>query len=687
MKFWLQGFIVLLYLTAALLAQAGNVRFQIPCTSPDKSSSLLYSDLKKAPLPFLLKNGYGNLHHSLIKTRKYSIALRDKAFINSDYSTLAESWYLLGLMHKMGGNSDSADFAFSEAKNVYKTGSILNAKVDIWVLQAIIFAEEYDFKKALRLITEAKELYKAEGDLEGILFCQYNYAVLYRLSGMPHLAIKELLELLRQCEQEGNDMLRMVFYVEIIENFLDVKTFNTTSIYFDLLQESAKKNASAFFYGELYRLKARMYKQLNNRKKTIESLVFAKSIYRLWKLTPKVLDMDYLLSHEYYLSGKTEEALELSKSAENLARNSGFTTHALKAGMQMAEYYHSMGQLTRANTLNRTLLNQSNKSGINSLHKELHFQMYKVFISMNQTDSALANYIQYSELYYQQKSNAANLENDVWEMQYESNRHDNELNNIWKERERRLLLVYLLTGTFIIFVLIAFLLVRHQKIRMKMQEENMRERLLRLQLNPHFLFNALLAIQSYIYRKNSVAASYFLDRFASLIRLILDYSMQNLASIGKEVEIMNYYLEIQSIRFEGLFTYKVTIDPLIDVQRTMIPVMLAQPLLENSIEHAFHGIQNQGQINLEYILVEQFIMVIVRDNGIGINIKAGSEEEPSAKHFSAALGIIKERIAILNRRSSSHKISFKITLVDQTQSVNKGTEIRFLIPFRLKNND
>ena len=163
------------------------------------------------------------------------------------------------------------------------------------------------------------------------------------------------------------------------------------------------------------------------------------------------------------------------------------------------------------------------------------------------------------------------------------------------ENNQTILLILL----FVVFISVLFfviLLLSTAKDKKKIAE--LEQRILLSQMNPHFVFNSLTAIQSYIFRNEPYMAGKYLASFSKLVRLILENSRQQYIPISKEMDTLSYYLELQALRFEEKFDFKIDIDEDIDLEHHLIPPMLAQPFIENAIEHGIIHMSNKGSITI-----------------------------------------------------------------------------------------
>jgi tetratricopeptide (TPR) repeat protein len=235
-------------------------------------------------------------------------------------------------------------------------------------------------------------------------------------------------------------------------------------------------------------------------------------------------------------------------------------------------------------------------------------------------------------------------------------------------------------GLIIILLLIlsiGFLITRQNKLRSRQENVRLEQKLLRTQMNPHFIFNSLTGIESFIYEHQPKEAGNYLSQFARLMRLILENSAEEYISLDKEIETLNYYLSLQKLRLNDNLKYTIDVDLSIKTSQIFIPPMLTQPFLENSIEHGFRGLKECGEIELNYRLKDNHLEIRITDNGIGI-IQGQQQKDLYKEHKSMAMQITYERLKFLNR-SKKQKLVFSIRELTERDE-KKGTEVLFSIP-------
>ncbi len=236
-------------------------------------------------------------------------------------------------------------------------------------------------------------------------------------------------------------------------------------------------------------------------------------------------------------------------------------------------------------------------------------------------------------------------------------------------RQRITFFAFVLGGLLIVMT-IAFFVWRN-RIKIRNKQIVLESRLVRSQINPHFMFNALGAIQAYmIDHKNTETIGYLLH-FSNLMRNILDSSRTESISVQKEVAIIKDYLSLQQLRFNNQFDFSITIDPTIDQENMVLPPMLLQPFVENAVEHGVKSLGNEkrGQINVDFAQQNGMLKISVKDNGRGIRATINKHKQ----HLSHATNITQERVANINKLKE-YEVELNINSIDE-----QGTEVTVFV--------
>lgn len=222
-----------------------------------------------------------------------------------------------------------------------------------------------------------------------------------------------------------------------------------------------------------------------------------------------------------------------------------------------------------------------------------------------------------------------------------------------------------------------FLIFRYRYLTRVNEEEQKRKSVeaelaaLRAQMNPHFIFNSLNAIQDFIFQHKTEEANEYLTKFAKLIRAILNQSRKKFVTIDEECELLQMYLELESLRFNQAFVWEMKMGKEIIFSEMMIPSMLLQPVVENSIKHGFKNLKQKGFLKISFEKENGFIRCEVEDNGMG---RAAAQH---ADGNSLALSITQERLTILNQSLDQWCTMEVIDLFNDGLAVGLKTVFRF----------
>lgn len=237
-------------------------------------------------------------------------------------------------------------------------------------------------------------------------------------------------------------------------------------------------------------------------------------------------------------------------------------------------------------------------------------------------------------------------------------------------RQQRLILfifgILLLVGAALTIVLI-----RQRKLRTLQHSTELEQRLLRSQMEPHFIFNTLAVLQSFIRHDEKEKSVKYLNKFARLLRLNLDNSRHNLVQLHQEVEALENYLSLQAIRFGNVFDYDIHPIEGCEDMDIFIPPMLMQPFVENAIQHGMRNLPYKGHISITLQLNNELLHCVIEDNGLGI-------VEKNEREKNSLSGIItQERLKILSKQTG--KLA-SIVITDKKDKGGKGVKVTLIIP-------
>ena len=236
----------------------------------------------------------------------------------------------------------------------------------------------------------------------------------------------------------------------------------------------------------------------------------------------------------------------------------------------------------------------------------------------------------------------------------------------------------------ILVLLIGFVWwLRHRKRAAKRKLEQrllqLESTALRAQINPHFIFNVLIAIQDFMAKGDKSASEIYLVRFSRLVRLILEDSREGVVLLSRELETLEYYLELERVRFDHRFSYSIDLGPDIHPQQILLPPMLIQPYVENAIIHGIGTENEKGHISIGFRMEKKDrLCCTVKDNGKGCFGDTSPDRKPN-NHRPLGLLLSRERLELLNR-SFNELPDVEVKDLRREGSAESGTQVTIHIP-------
>ncbi|MDR2009464.1 MAG: histidine kinase [Bacteroidales bacterium] len=315
------------------------------------------------------------------------------------------------------------------------------------------------------------------------------------------------------------------------------------------------------------------------------------------------------LSSNYFNASKTEEGLLALHQAYDLAMKEGRTMDAKKSLEMLVNKYKDINDYEKA------------------------IEKYSDFISnlddLIKNDSTLID-----EKYFQvQEERILQLEKEK-DLKDQIIAQSNTFNTV------------LLTSVILILISLFFIVKALYSIKKKNKKIALQS--LRREMNPHFIFNSLNSINQFISQNNELEANKYLSSYSKLMRNIMENSNKDFIPLSTEIEYMKEYLELEHMRFNDKFNYEIYIDDSIDADSTMVPNMLIQPQLENSIWHGLRYRSETGLLKLSITTDKKNIIINIEDNGVGIAKSNELKTKFQREHRSRGLKNTYERIDLLN---------------------------------------
>lgn len=240
-------------------------------------------------------------------------------------------------------------------------------------------------------------------------------------------------------------------------------------------------------------------------------------------------------------------------------------------------------------------------------------------------------------------------------------------------------------GIATMLILLRFQQVKRREKQKAYYERKLAEfelRAIENQMNPHFIYNVLNSIQSLILNQRFKDTNAYISRFGKLLRQVLESSKKEMTTLQSEIDLLGNYLELESLRFQGNFSYSIYIDGGIDPLNLQIPPFFIQPFVENSLKHAFHEIDQLAQIHINIYRDDKGLICEVIDNGKGLyNTSTDTKDGLSlTKMSSYGISLIKEKSDIL-KKTKGLNVEIEFTDLHEDHNHQKGTKVEIRFPY------
>jgi len=220
-----------------------------------------------------------------------------------------------------------------------------------------------------------------------------------------------------------------------------------------------------------------------------------------------------------------------------------------------------------------------------------------------------------------------------------------------KRLAQRTVVIVVLSALLIFLILMARQ--KNEKLRFEQLAAELEMKALRAQMNPHFIFNCLSAINHFILNKEEDQASDYLTRFSRLIRMVLNNAGKPIISMEEELDMLRLYLNMEQLRFKDAFDYYIYWDPIIKPAMVQLPSFILQPFCENAIWHGLLHKEGKGQLDIYFKIENGFLICTIKDNGVGRAKAATMRPQTAEKQPSLGHALTAQRLSIFNGKANT----------------------------------
>ena len=587
--------------------------------------------------------------------------------IGSEISTeRSVGYWALGVSY-LSKNPDSANYFLQRALDENPDDLL---KLKIINAQANYFDITGSTKEAIKLFLRATDL-AVEHDSSFLSGISNNLSIAYRSLGMFDSAVHYGFEGLRHAQMLEQSYEEKRLYNSIAIAFAIQNNLEVAATYFkrSLAVALSNNDSTGASKGYVNLTQLKIYNEEIDSAKYFLSLAETYNSHNRNALD--IMDMYALLAEVELSENNLDDALSLLKKAIASIKGLGYPIEKVDLHLELTRVYLKQNDFQKSQ-LNlesaKSLIDASDVKtrdlAIAKLQKDIYKATgsYKNALNMDALIDSLTT-IRFDT----QKSKAV----EEIKTKYETEKKEQLITTLEQEAEISELKISqqytLLIGaglSLVILVLVGIVISRNRSLAHGKQRLLIEQKLLRSQMNPHFLFNALASIHSFVLKGDKREASDYLSTFSELTRDILDYSSREWVTLDKELQTLGKYLEVQRLRFPTIST-TIKVGEDIDSSNVLFPPLLLQPFVENAFEHGFNG-QDTGSFHLEIQEKEQKLIIELRDDGVGLQSNHSS-------HESRAIEIAKERLALLFGKDNT-----QLSIEDRQD--RKGVLVTIVIP-------
>lgn len=578
-------------------------------------------------------------------------------------------------------------------KNWVKTNPTIDSQYLLTLHRLSYQLNEKDIQQSFKYYEKVSYLSDSLNYVFGKSLAQINLGLLLTNSGNFDASNNAYFKALDYAEICKSDRLKAVCMNNIADNFQTIKDYDKCREYTNraiVINTKLKAwRGVAINYELLHQcdLKEKLYKKAKD--KLVTGMPFA-----------LISNENYILSIYYLGFGKlkavdnqTDSALYYFKKAMAQAKAQNDLRNEYQVYIAETEYLKNIPTEKKIILLDSAYSIARQTSYLTGIANSAEL-LSTIYDNLNNKDSSWAYYHIYrtanDSLFSENNKRNLIIKESDWMIKRKEieNQHLQQLSLL---QERELIFKNALLWAFIVLLFlvmaIAFFIYKSNQSEKKRTESLFRQKIaetkmqsLRAQMNPHFIFNSLNSIENFIMRNEKRAASDYLNKFAELVRIILDSSRSELVPFVKDLEGIRLYVELEQLRFNHKFSFETFIDDELLNNDYKVPALLIQPYIENAI---LHGLSLRETANLHLFLSatleNEYIIYVIEDNGIGREESKKTKRQNRYSHESIGIQLTQERINIFNLQQNAEG---NVEIIDLHNEKNEGCGTKIILKIK-----
>ena len=564
----------------------------------------------------------------------------------------ALGYQILGRFNYSLSNYSLACSNFEKAINIIK-----NQKNEVWYLEvlqetALSFEKKKELSKAIFYHKQTIIIADNNRNLDQALNSLSKVGELELLDSQLVKSKISYQSLLKNAIENRKEVYQIKAKIGLGKIEIEEGNFSLAQSSLELAQQLAESNEQDALANEAFDLLTVLYEKNKNLNKSILIQQQAYSYNNSRGNVNSALNNSNNISQNYLRQGRTKEAMEVIEETKPLLNSEDNTFIKREFINTLSKIYEEEGLEAKSEQAKKDYETLVDSFNYNEQQKQLIAKAKNEFL-----------------LNVENKMLLMDKDRELNEQTIQLLKKDQDIQNETIKRQKTIT-IFLILGLSIILTL-AFLLLKNNRQRQK-NNKLLVLKSLRTQMNPHFIFNSLNSVNSFIAKKDEKSANKYLAEFSKLMREVLEFSQENFIPLSNEIVLLKRYLKLEHFRFNNDFDYSFEVDKKIVLDNYQIPPMLLQPFVENAIWHGLRYKEGKGNLAIRFSQESDFLKITISDDGIGRKRSIESKTVNQKKMKSTGIKNVEDRLEIIK---SVFKKELVIDIQDLDIENKSGTEV------------
>ncbi|MFZ4463167.1 MAG: tetratricopeptide repeat-containing sensor histidine kinase [Bacteroidales bacterium] len=594
-------------------------------------------------------------------------------------------------------NITHAELALEYArKGLLLTRSIPNQRGEGMVLNmiGISYFNMGRYDSARFYYESSQKVFESIHDTMGIIHTYNNLGIIFESIGNYKQSVQSYSRVLELANMKNNDELRAYAINNMAIVYYDWQQYPLALEHYEKSLELLRKLGDSTRIAALLNNMGELYKETGKPDEALRNFTEALNISTKQNIAKTRMNAFVNIGDIYLGRNNYALASENFVHALEIARQYSFASGITDSKIKLAKVFFKTNNLEDAQLYGKEGLKLALEQDNAKMIRDAHQILYQIYQKKGMLQEALDQFVAYADRKDTLFNQNSRKELARLRTEYETDKKEKEITLLNQEKAIQQLEIdrqkslFWLTLILALFILLAVYLMFNRnrlkqkgiKAELERQKIEIEQRLLRSQMSPHFIFNSLNSINSFILSNDSHSAQVFLTKFSELIRLILENSRKSMIPLEDEIKTLQLNLELEQIRFDQKFDFEIEIQSEIEIDNTYVPPMLVQPFIENALIHGILPKKEKGMIRLSYMFEEGSLHARITDNGIGREESARIAKSKPGKHHSLGLQLTRERLELLDQKGTN-TFRFAITDLKETDQKPIGTQIDIFMPY------